>query len=475
MTKDMSLRDFDQNAFDKLKANLSDGILRQPEQRYLEEPRAQLHGRAGGVALPRTVEDVAAIVRFAAESRVPIVPFGGGTGLVGGQIMPAGPLPLVLSLERMSNVRDVFPAENVLIAEAGAVLADIQSAARASDRLFPLSLASEGSCRIGGNLATNAGGLNVLRYGNARDLCLGLEAVMPDGRIWSGLTRLRKDNTGYDLRNLLIGSEGTLGVITSAALRLFPIPARVGTAMIAVSSPKAAIDVLALARTRVGESVSAFELVDGMGLTFLRETLPDVRHPIKSLPKWSVLIEFGLPETLDPEEELAELFAEAAAMGLAQDGVIATSEAQRDAIWAVRERIPEANRLVGAIVSNDISIPISLIPEFIERGAAEIAKLDQDIRINSFGHLGDGNLHYNAFPAFGRQRTDYANLKEELTETVYRLVQEMGGSISAEHGIGRLKAEALERFGDATRLSVMKAMKSTLDPAGIMNPGVIFS
>ncbi len=470
----MHLNPADETFAETIRARLGDDVLRPVEPRYLEEPRRRFAGQAGLLALPRTVEEVAALVRLASEARVPVVPYGGGTGLVGGQVMANGPAPLILSLERMRAIRTVYPTENILIAEAGAVLADIQAAAEAANRLFPLSLAAQGSCRIGGNLATNAGGVNVLRYGNARDLCLGLEAVLPNGDIWRGLGRLRKDNTGYDLRNLLIGSEGTLGVITAASLKLFPRPAGLGTAIFQVASPEAAIDLLSLARDHLGETVSAFELIHKQGLDFLAEVLPDVRQPFDTPPEWSVLIELGLPTGHEPEAALETLFVAAEARGLVSDGVIAQSAAQRDALWSVRERIPEANRLIGSVSSHDISVPISRIPDFIRQGGEAIAALGP-FRVNCFGHLGDGNLHYNVFPPRGHNRGEFDDRRAAIKRAVHDLVHEFEGSVSAEHGVGRLKTGDLERYGDPAKLTAMRAIKAALDPLGIMNPGAVLS
>lgn len=468
----MTLNPADAAFAEILCAQLPPEVLRPVEPRYLEEPRGLFHGRCGLLALPRNTDEAATLVALAAVHRVPVVPFGGGTGLVGGQVRPEEPAPLVISLERMNAVREIHPQEFVIVAEAGAILADVQAAARAADRLFPLSLASEGSARIGGLLSTNAGGVNVLRHGNARDLCLGIEAVMPDGRIWHGLTRLRKDNTGYDLRDLLVGAEGTLGLITAAALKLAPIPAATGTAMIAVTSPQAALALLSLARDRLAEGISAFELIHRQGFDFLSETLPDLRQPFPDPPEWCVLIELGLASGLDPHEALTDLFAAAAGAGLTDDGIIARSAAQRDALWAVRERIPEANRLIGAISSHDISLPLGAIPAFIERARAAVTRIGP-FRINCFGHLGDGNLHYNVFPPLGTARADHAHLREAVKRAVHDLVHELGGSVSAEHGIGRLKVADLERYGDPVRLAAMRAIKTALDPAGIMNPGAV--
>lgn len=468
----MTLNPADADFTARLRHLLPSDMLRPVEPRYLEEPRGRFKGQGGLLALPRSAGDVSTIVATAAAARVPVVPYGGGTGLVGAQVKPDGPAPLILSLERMSAIRAVYPRENVIVAEAGAILADVQRAARDAGRLFPLSLAAEGTARIGGNLATNAGGVNVLRYGNARDLCLGLEAVLPDGRIWNGLTRLRKDNTGYDLRDLLVGSEGTLGVITAAALKLAPQPAASGTAMIVVPSPSAALDLLALTRDRLGEVVDAFELIHRQGLEFLAETLPDIRQPFADPPDWSVLIELGLPAGQDPNTCMEGLFAAALDAGLASDGVIATSGAQAEALWSVREHIPEANKRIGPVSSHDMSLPLGEIPAFIERGREVLAGLG-DFRINCFGHLGDGNLHFNVFPAAGRDRSDYPGAGPQVMRTLHDLVHEMGGSFSAEHGVGRLKTDDLNRYGDPVRLDAMRAIKTALDPAGIMNPGAV--
>ncbi|MDU9002492.1 FAD-binding oxidoreductase [Sedimentitalea todarodis] len=468
----MSLNPADESFVASLNGVVPTSVFRPVEPRYLEEPRGRLNGQGGLLACPHNTHEVSALIKAANAARVGVVPYGGGTGLVGAQVMPEGPAPLILSLERMAHIRAVHPEENVIVTEAGAVLADVQAAARGADRLFPLSLASEGSARIGGNLATNAGGVNVLRYGNARDLCLGLEAVLPDGCIWNGLTRLRKDNTGYDLRNLLIGSEGTLGVITAAALKLAPIPAATGTAILVVPSPRAAIDLLSLARDMLGEGISAFELLHRQGLEFLSETLPDIRQPFPDPPEWSVLIELGLIAALDPREQLANLFEVALGQGLVLDGLIAQSEAQRDGFWAVREQMPEANRRIGSVSSHDVSIPLGALAGFIEKGRETIAGFGT-FRINCFGHVGDGNLHYNVFPPKGADRADYSHQGGAIKRAVHDLVADFNGSISAEHGIGRIKVDDLERYGDPVKLSAMRAIKMALDPQGIMNPGAV--
>ncbi|WP_317057131.1 FAD-binding oxidoreductase [Roseovarius rhodophyticola] len=456
----------------ELRAQLPGPCFGEVTPGYLEEPRGRWQGQAGLLLRPGTTDEVATVVRKAHEARVPLVPYGGGTGLVGGQIAMEGPAPVLLSLERMRAVRGIWPEENVMVVEAGAILSDIHDAASGVDRLFPLTIAAKGSAQIGGNLATNAGGVNVLRYGNARDLCLGVEAVLPNGDIFHGLKRLRKDNSGYDLRNLLIGSEGSLGVITAAALKLYPRPALEGTALMVVPGPEAALSLLALGRDHLGEGISAFELMHRTGLEFLNETMPDVRLPFADLPDWFVLIDIGLARGLDPAGALEALFAEALDKGLASDGLIAQSDAQRQAFWAVRESIPEANRRIGSVSSHDISVPLSVVPDFIARGNEAIAALEP-YRVNCFGHLGDGNLHYNVFPPMGEMRGAYVAQRDVVKRTVHDLVHQMGGSVSAEHGVGRLKVEDLERYGDPAKLSAMRAIKAALDPRGIMNPGVI--
>ncbi|MEM9437344.1 MAG: FAD-binding oxidoreductase [Pseudomonadota bacterium] len=464
------LKAVDSALISRLWGLLPSAVFRDASAQYLEEPRGRYRGEAGIVLAPSTVEEVALIVRAAAEARCPIVPYGGGTGLVGGQISEGVSEPIVLSLERMNRVRSVHGEENIMVAEAGVILADIQRVAEENGRLFPLSLASEGSARIGGVLATNAGGVNVLRYGNARDLCLGLEVVLADGTVWNGLSRLRKDNAGYDLRNLMIGSEGTLGIITAAALKLAPIPAEQGTAIFTVASPEAALSLLALARDQVGEGVSAFELIHRQGFDFLTETLPEVRQPFAAPPEWSVLIELGLAKGLASPRVFETLFE--AAGELVGDAVIAQSEQQRQALWAVRENIPEANRRIGSVSSHDISLPLSAIPEFIRKAPGMLNKIG-DFRINCFGHVGDGNLHYNVFPLPGRSRADHENERPAIKKAVHDLVHEFGGSVAAEHGVGRLKVDDLERYGDPALLAMMRSVKAALDPKGILNPGVM--
>ncbi|MDF3852918.1 FAD-binding oxidoreductase [Paracoccus sp. P2] len=459
-------------ADETLAATLPEGVLREVAPAYLEEPRGRWRGQAGLVAAPRNTDEVAAVVRACAEARVAIVPRGGGTGLVSGQVMPEGPAPLILSLERMTALRGIWPEENVLVAEAGMTLQAVRDAAEAAGRLFPLSLASQGTAAIGGCLATNAGGVTALRYGTARALCLGIEAVLPDGSVVHDLKRLRKDNTGYDLRDLLIGAEGTLGIVTAASLKLVVPPPGIGTAMLQVPSPEAALTLLSLAEGRMAGGVTAFELIGGQGLAFLAEVLPEIRQPLPGA-EWSVLIEVGLPEGLAPEAALEGLLVDAMERGLVSDGVIAQSGAHAAGFWHLREHIPEANRRIGAVASHDISLPLSEIAGFIREAGARLA--GEGLRINCFGHLGDGNLHYNLFPAPGRNRADYDDRRKALSLLVHQMVVDRGGSFSAEHGVGRLKVGDLERWGDPARLEAMRAIKATLDPLGIMNPGAVLS
>lgn len=473
--REMTLNPADDSFARLLQQTLPADMLRPAEPRHLEEPRGHWSGISGWCAMPRNTQEVAQIVRACADARVGVVPFGGGTGLVGGQVAKKGPPPLILSLERMKAIRSISPADYSVEVEAGVILADLRAATEDKNRLFPLSLASEGSARIGGLLATNAGGINTLRYGNARDLVLGIEAVLPDGSVFNGLKRLRKDNTGYDLRHLLIGAEGTLGVITAATLKLSPLPAQRATALLSVPGPAAALELLSMARETLGEAVAAFELLSRTGFDFLAQALPDLRQPwTDEPPLWSVLIELETGPEAQPQAALETLFAKAFEKGLVSDGLVAQSQTQRLDFWNMREHIPVANKLVGAISSHDISVPLDLIPEFITRANQALAALG-DWRINCFGHMGDGNLHYNVFLPSDQSRQQHAHRREEIKTCVHDLVHDLSGSVSAEHGIGRLKTSDLSRYGDPVKLSAMRAIKTALDPVGIMNPGAMLA
>ncbi len=459
---------------DGLRATLGPKGWRAPQDAaaWLEEPRGRWRGRAALIARPACTAEVAAVVRACAQARVAVVPWSGGTGLVAGQVSPDGPLPVVLSLDRMAAIRSVDIAEEALVAEAGVTLAAVRAAAAAADRLFPLSLASEGSARVGGLLAANAGGVAVLRYGNARDLTLGIEAVLPDGSVLRGPRTLRKDNAGYDLRNLLIGSEGTLGIITAAALRLFPCPRETATAFCAVPDPAAAGALLRHLRDRIGDAVTAFELMGATGMAFLAEHLPEVpRPPVAG--RWFALVEAQGGAGSGMAGALETGLADAFEAGLLTDAALSASEAQRAAFWRIREQTPEANRRVGALASHDVSLPLARLPRFIAEGALAVAAIGADLRINCFGHMGDGNLHYNVFPPAGVAKAAVEPLRARLTRAVHDLVDAHGGSVAAEHGVGRLKTGDLARYGDPAKLAAMRAIKRALDPAGIMNPGAV--
>lgn len=467
------LRDADQALIGRIAEAIGSGAVRLPEPRYLEEPRGRFEGRAAAVALPATTEEVARVVRLCAEARVGIIPYSGGTGLVGGQIATEGPLSVLVSFERMTRIREVSRMNGVIVAEAGCILADVQNAARAAGRLFPLSLASEGSARIGGLLGTNAGGVAVLRYGNARDLCLGVEAVMADGSIVHGLSPLVKDNMGYDLRHLLIGAEGTLGLITAASLRLVAEPSLQATAWICVASLEQSLALFERMQDAFGGAISAFEVMHVRGLEFLAEAMPDIALPPDGPGCWRLLVEVGDAVESRVDERLEAVLAEAAADGTITEALISQNGAQRAQFWKVRESIPLANRRIGAISSHDISIPRSRLVAFVERAGTEMMAIDPTIRVNCFGHLGDGNLHYNVFPPRGQSRAAFEPVRGKVKDTVHALVNDLGGSVGAEHGVGRLKVSDLERFGDPVKVSAMRAIKRALDPDGILNPGAV--
>ena len=456
----------------RLAAILPPQAIRDVTPAYLEEPRGRWQGRALAIVAPASVDEVSAVLGLCSQTGTPVIPYGGGTGLVGGQLAEEGTAPVILTLERMRALRSFDVDAGTLTIEAGAILQDIHAMAEAQGWIFPLTLASQGSARLGGLLATNAGGVNVIRYGNARDLVLGIEAVLADGTVINTLSPLRKNNMGYDLRHLLIGSEGTLGVITAASLRLFPKPARQGAAMMVVPSPEAALSLLKLAQARVGDALSAFELISQQGLLFLDAMGPETRQPFDPRPEWMCLIDLGMGADGDPEAALEALFAAAFEAGLVSDGVIAQSDGQRAEFWALRENIPEANRRIGAVSSHDISVPVALVPRFIAEAPARIGAVGA-FRLNCFGHMGDGNLHYNVFPMPGKSRADHDNQRGAIKRAVHDLVEELGGSVSAEHGVGRLKVDDLERYGDPGKLVAMRAIKSALDPRGILNPGAV--
>jgi FAD/FMN-containing dehydrogenase len=453
------------------------GLLTGPKdtEPYVQDWRGIYKGETAAVVRPANTGEVAAVMKLCAETGTPVVPQGGNTGMCMASVPRAGQHEIVLSLARMNRILEVDPLNNTLTAEAGVVLETIQNAADDVGRLFPLSLGGQGSCMIGGNLSTNAGGVNVLRYGNTRDLVLGLEVVLPDGRIWNGLRGLRKDNTGYDLKHLFVGAEGTLGVITAAVLKLFPRPSATATAWSAVKSPDAALEMLALLRRHCGDRINAFELMSRNCLELVLRHIPGTRDPLPAAHGWYVLTE--LADSRPPEalrEELEGALGAAMEAGLVVDATIAESGAQAQALWHIRESIPEAARgEPGMLYRHDISVAVSAIPEFIrEAGPALDAKFP-GAEVICFGHLGDGNLHYNAFVP-GRARSDpAARLANDVTTLIYDIVERYGGSFSAEHGIGLAKVEELRRYKSAVEIDLMRIVKHALDPQGIMNPGKV--
>jgi FAD/FMN-containing dehydrogenase len=430
-----------------------------------------IEGRAAVVLRPRATEEVARLVGLAHRHRVALVPQGGNTGLVGGGIPDGSGRQAVLSLGGLNRVREVDPGGEWLVAEAGCALAAVQAAAEAAGRLFPLSLGSEGTCQVGGCLSANAGGVNVIRYGMARDLVLGLEVVLADGRVWNGLRTLRKDNTGYDLKQLFLGSEGSLGVITAASLRLFARPRERATAFLGVPSPEAAIALLGHAKGRFAELITSFELMAGGCVACAVAHLEGVRDPLGEPAPWYVLAEFAwsLPEGLAAATEA--WLADAFEAGLVLDGTLAASEAQRAMLWRMREELSPAMRQEGKVIRNDVSVPVGRMPELIERGGPLVQGLVPDGRLLPFGHLGDGNLHFNVLVPDATVGVDALRL--DLQHAVYDLVQELGGSISAEHGIGRLKRDELAARKDPLEIELMRRVKRALDPENVLNPGVI--
>jgi FAD/FMN-containing dehydrogenase len=420
------------------------------------------------VVLPGTTDEVAAVVRACAEAGVAIVPQGGNTGLCGGATPTGGEVVIVLT--RLNRIRAVDADNNSITVEAGCTLHAVQEAARVADRLFPLSLAAEGSATIGGNLATNAGGVQVLRYGNARELTLGVEVVLADGRIWNGLRALRKDNTGYDLKHLFIGAEGTLGLITAATLRLHPLSRIQATAWVAVPDPAAAVSLLGRLRDAAGDNVTAFEIVGRPALELVLKHIPNAREPLPGKPAWQLLVELSGARA-DLSATLESVLAGAVAGGLAADAVVAASEAQTAALWALRENVSEAQKIEGVSIKHDIAVPVSRIAEFIARADAALAAAFPGVRIVCFGHIGDGNLHYNQSKADAESNTGFIARTEAVNRVVHDLVHELGGSISAEHGLGQLKREEILRYKSETEMDLMRAVKQALDPRGLMNPG----
>jgi FAD/FMN-containing dehydrogenase len=441
---------------------------------YLVDHRRLYQGRALAVALPRSVAEVSQLLALCNEERIGVVPQGGNTGYCGGATPDEAGRQLVLSLARLNHIRSVDPANYSLVAEAGCILAQVQQAAADAQRFFPLSLGSEGSCQIGGNLSTNAGGTSVLRYGMMRELVLGLEAVLADGRVLACLSGLRKDNTGYDIRGLFLGAEGTLGVITAATLKLFPPITSLATAFAAVADVPAAVRLLARLREASGDRVSSFELVPRIGVELTTRHIPGVTDPLGAPHGWYVLCELSSARSGEPlDAVLTEALGTALNDGLVLDAVIARSERERAALWRLRETIPEAQRKQGPGLKHDISVPVSALPEFVARGAAWVSAHVPGARLVAYGHVGDGNLHFNLSEAPGATPGALAGRATEVQRVLHDLAVSLGGSFSAEHGIGRLKVAELERYAPATELELMRAVKRAFDPHGIMNPGKV--
>ena len=435
------------------------------------EWRGLYKGTALLVVKPGSVQEVADVLKFAQEHRLKIIPQGGNTGLVGGNTPDETGTEIVLSLARLNRIREVDALSDTMTVEAGVTLLRAQEAATEADRLFPLSLASEGTCTIGGNLGTNAGGTAVLAYGNARDLVLGLEVVLADGRILNGLGKLRKDNTGYDLKHLFIGSEGTLGIITAAVLKLFPKPNSLVTVFCGLVSPKHALDLLELAKRSAGQAVTTFELLPRLAIDMVVDHMAGCRDPLATRFDWYVLME--LSSAADPyrEDRAQSLLEEALDKQIILDATMANSLDQRNDFWRLRETLPEAQAFKGGSIKHDVSVPVSCVPELIALVDAEVIAAMPGIRPMPFGHLGDGNLHYNLTQPVGMDKQAYMDQREVMHAIVYKHVLAMGGSVSAEHGIGRLKKHLLQQVKDPVALELMHSLKQMLDPHNILNPG----
>ena len=436
---------------------------------YVVEERGIFRGHSAAVVRPASTAETAEVVRLCAAAGVAVVPQGGNTGLVGGAVPGGG---IVLSSERLNRIRGVDALNHTLTAEAGCILASIQAAARGVGCLFPLSLGAEGSCRIGGNLSTNAGGKAVLRYGNARDLVLGLEVVLPDGRVWDGLRELRKDNTGYDFKHLFIGGEGTLGIITAAVLKLFPAPRSQETAMAAAPDPSTVLDLFSRARGYCGDSLTAFEMMPRLGMEFGVKHVQGGVDPFAGPHPYYAMIELSGPR---PGGELGEsleaVLAQALEDGVISDAVIATSEAQAQDLWRIRENLHDAQKCEGGSIKHDIAVPVSRVPEFLDRATEAVEQDTPGIRVMAFGHIGDGNIHFNLSQPLGADTRAFLERWDHINGLVHDIACELGGSFSAEHGIGTLKRDELKRRKSGVEMDLMARIKAAFDPTNIMNPG----
>jgi FAD/FMN-containing dehydrogenase len=445
------------------------------QEPYLVEARGLYRGATRLVVRPASSAEVAAVVRICAAAKLPIVPQGGNTGLVGGGVPLEDGHNIVLALGRMNHIRAIDPVNFTMTVEAGCILADLQRAAAEADRLFPLSLGAEGSCQIGGNLSTNAGGIAVLRYGNTRELTLGLEVVLPDGRIWDGLRGLRKDNTGYDLKQLFIGGEGTLGIITAATIKLFPKPREVETAFLGLSRVENAMSLFAEARAATADQLTAFELIPRAALDLALTHVPGTIDPLAASYPWYVLLEMSSSESESGIRGLLErLLGQALEKGLVGDGVIAESGVQAKELWHIREAIVEAQNYSGSI-KHDVAVPVSRVAEFINRATLLVTERLPGIRPMAFGHVGDGNIHFNLTQPEGADRQAYLSRWQEFNDIVHGVVRELAGSISAEHGVGRLKRDEITHYKSAIEIELMRRVKLAFDPEGIMNPSKLVS
>jgi FAD/FMN-containing dehydrogenase len=439
---------------------------------YTHENRGLFVGNTPLVLKPGTPTEVSEIVKLAADTKTAIVPQGGHTGHVGGAVSDESGTQIVVSLERMKTIREIDLEGNVIVCEAGAILETIQKLADANDRFFPLSLGSQGSCQIGGNIATNAGGTGVLAYGNTRDLVLGLEVVLPSGEIWNGLRRLKKDNTGYDLRNLFIGAEGTLGIITAAVVKLFPKPRGKAVAFCGMQSTDAALELLNLATAVAGQSLTTFELMAKTPMQFTLQHMENVRNPLGTLFPWHVLCEISSSRSQqDAEDILSEIMEAALARSIIEDAALSASLSQVDDFWRIRELMPVAQTHEGGSMKHDVSVPVHLVPMFIKEADAIIKREMPEARLCTFGHLGDGNIHYNITQPVDADKQEFLDRQPDINALIHALVIEMEGSVAAEHGVGRLKRNLIARTKEPTELALMKAIKATLDPESIMNPG----
>ncbi len=439
---------------------------------YLSEPRELFHGSAICVVRPGSTAEVAAILKLCSETSTHVVPQGGNTGLVGGQIPGQGPYrEILLSLKRLDKVREIDVSSNTMTLEAGVTLLRTQQEAEKVGMLFPLSLASEGSCTIGGNLATNAGGTAVLAYGNARDLVQGLEVVLADGRVLSNLSKLKKDNTGYDLKHLFMGSEGTLGIITAAVVKLFPRPRGLSTAFVGLSSPQNALKFLDLALARGGNDVKTFEFISRFGIEIVVRHGQNTRDPLSSQHNWYVLIELGSMSEASVEDTMMGILEAAAEAEIIEDAVVAASLDQRADFWRLRELLSELQKFEGGSIKHDVSVPVAKLPDFLDEALAAVAQRFPGVRPVPFGHLGDGNIHFNITQPVGADKDKYLAQWDAMNTVVHDITLKFGGSISAEHGVGTLKRDLLPAIKDPVHLALMKTIKQALDPKNILNPG----